>query len=896
MTSRFTLSLVVVMSLGLCRPAHAQLPHNIPTFCSAGELGHVIVGAGQTYELRQQVDECVRIEAGATAVWMDGADYRVTTFQVMPGGEFRTERDGISGRVTIRNRPLNTSIDPEQYGNGLILLGQVHLAGVAVPATFARLGDEIRAGQPAFTLAEPFTAAVGDRLVFPGSNQHFKDSEPYQPQWETCVAATVGSAAIACTQPFQFPHLGAYDQDGVRRFLPHVGNLSRSLVIRSEDPSGTRGHVIFTATAEVDVRYVRFEHLGRTTIAPLDNTTYDGGQRVLKIGTNQIGRYPAHFHHVHAGTRQPNGRTFNFIGNAIEGSPKGCVIVHGTHEGLVQDNVCYDTAGAAFVTEDGSETGNHFDHNLSVKAWGTGDDRGDQRKSQNDWWWEGVNFWFRGPANLLTRNVGANANAYGLAFMMVGAAWESADKSIQRADRQPFQQVQDNEFYSVFGGFTVWDYLATCCADVHEGPEVPIRDLRFWHVGKRAYYGYGSNRLTIDGFTQINDPRYLWNPSENPVGFYFADYLAPNTTLRHLEIQGVRVAIEAPYKAGDVRSIYGNAPGVLTVEDARFRTAAGLAVVGPQFGVTGGGGALPPRAVIARNVQWQGFPAALLRDATMAANQRRIIHTFFNRSADERPNFFLRDRLIVEDPGAPAFEVFAPEQAAGVTIYDNPAAAPYGGLTNQQAWTQAGIAIAGAVAPCAATRPDVWGFTCPVSDAPVPPPPPPPAEVCGDGIDNDGDGQVDEGCRIDCRMSEWREPTDADWTPWGPDGSLTQTRTATRTRTILVQPQHGGTACGATSETVMQTRTLPPPPATVSVATKIIQCQYIVTDTPPAGYDGGKVQFRRDSENHGTADSSAPYSRTANLAFKPYTFTAVWTKAGMPTFTRAPYVERTCAP
>lgn len=29
-----------------------------------------------------------------------------------------------------------------------------------------------------------------------------------------------------------------------------------------------------------------------------------------------------------------------------------------------------------------------------------------------------------------------------------------------------------------------------------------------------------------------------------------------------------------------------------------------------------------------------------------------------------------------------------------------------------------------------------------------PPPPPPPAEVCGDGIDNDQDGQVDEGCPV----------------------------------------------------------------------------------------------------------------------------------------------------
>jgi hypothetical protein len=34
----------------------------------------------------------------------------------------------------------------------------------------------------------------------------------------------------------------------------------------------------------------------------------------------------------------------------------------------------------------------------------------------------------------------------------------------------------------------------------------------------------------------------------------------------------------------------------------------------------------------------------------------------------------------------------------------------------------------------------------PVPGAGTPPPPPPPAEVCGDGIDNDLDGQIDEGC------------------------------------------------------------------------------------------------------------------------------------------------------
>ena len=74
--------------------------------------------------------------------------------------------------------------------------------------------------------------------------------------------------------------------------------------------------------------------------------------------------------------------------------------------------------------------------------------------------------------------------------------------------------------------------------------------------------------------------------------------------------------------------------------------------------------------------------------------------------------------------------------------------APVPGLTNQQAWSQSGLAVAGSVAPCVTTTATmVSAFICPVGTAPPPPPPPPPpTELCGDGIDNDGDGQIDEGC------------------------------------------------------------------------------------------------------------------------------------------------------
>jgi len=43
----------------------------------------------------------------------------------------------------------------------------------------------------------------------------------------------------------------------------------------------------------VDIEYVRFKDLGRTSaFSPLDNTTYDAHGNVTHIGTNQVGAMP----------------------------------------------------------------------------------------------------------------------------------------------------------------------------------------------------------------------------------------------------------------------------------------------------------------------------------------------------------------------------------------------------------------------------------------------------------------------------------------------------------------------------------------------------------------------------------------------------------------------------
>ena len=71
--------------------------------------------------------------------------------------------------------------------------------------------------------------------------------------------ASVAGDTITLTAPLAFDHKGARTPDGRLEFLPHVGNLTRNIIVRSESATGTRGHTIATHMANVDVRNVLFK-------------------------------------------------------------------------------------------------------------------------------------------------------------------------------------------------------------------------------------------------------------------------------------------------------------------------------------------------------------------------------------------------------------------------------------------------------------------------------------------------------------------------------------------------------------------------------------------------------------------------------------------------------------
>jgi hypothetical protein len=253
-------------------------------------------------------------------------------------------------------------------------------------------------------------------------------------------------------------------------FAIHVGNLTRNITIESETgrdlslqqakiPDATvdnpnpdtealqaaraaaiaarrnevrkRGHTMFMHTTEVDIVHVAFWHLGRTDKHfNLDEVglNIDGS---TGTGTNQRGRYAAHFHRT--GELDWLGTPATIRGCAVWGSP-GWGIAHHEANLVVEENVIYEILGTAVMQEAGNEIGT-WRRNLSIKTYGgapkitpnqpNGAGSGNAssyevsslRLTNFDYGWEGVGFWLHGAGQIAGEdNIATSASSGGFAL------------------------------------------------------------------------------------------------------------------------------------------------------------------------------------------------------------------------------------------------------------------------------------------------------------------------------------------------------------------------------------------------------------------------------------------------------------------------------------------------
>lgn len=283
---------------------------------------------------------------------------------VLPGGTIDTGTVAAPIPASVRvelivlDVPIDTTKDLFQWGNGLLNFGHRFSHG-AKKLEWTTLTADVKKGETAITLAEdPVGWATGDELLVPET-----DAPPVRtaPRREAAVTiAGIDGRTVTLSKPLDFDHLAQRDPDGNIVLLPRVANLTRNVVIRSENPKGTPGHVADIGHGAMwDVRYSTQSSLGRTRSERLDNTTEDA----VHIGTNQAGRYADHHHHA-------MGLGSTSVGNVYRGSAtlvgKWGLVIHATHDSRIERNVAIDFTGAGFVTEDGYEVRNVFKRNFGA--------------------------------------------------------------------------------------------------------------------------------------------------------------------------------------------------------------------------------------------------------------------------------------------------------------------------------------------------------------------------------------------------------------------------------------------------------------------------------------------------------------------------------------------------
>ncbi len=707
-----------------------------------------------TYNVHSEAEiECIEVAELGELEWSTNQDtrLRVTNVQVLPNGTLTLGSTGhpISANHTaeliIRDVPLDVNgSDPSQYGNGLNVFGTMNVHGAPMERSFLRFSSEAHVGQTTLQLESgPIGWKSGDRLIIPDTRQiPFRKKQKYFSQAEEPTILTISGSTATLNAPLQFDHWGPRDADGdvgaiEQGMLPHVGNLTRNVIIRStrlpetskaaycmgaenvNNPSScvTRGHTLFLRRAAVDIRYASFENLGRTTNESLNNTTVDGNGTPTSIGLNQIGRYSLHMHRVMGPVNLSNtGYQYYLVGNVIEGMLKWGLAVHDTHYGLIQDNIAYDGQGSAITTEDGNESFNVFERNFVVHT-KAGDEeqvlesakRGGVFSSRQLFGTTRDGFWFSGMNNYIRDNVVANSpdfaynyNGYYLTPNQPIPNFRGAnmvtDSTIHVA--LPVLESARNEAYGATGQ-GLWATWSRGCCSVGRYTDVSLfKDYRIWHVNHSAAEFFHESRNTLDGFIVRNDPAISAQSQGGSIrfnrGFHFSNnsYENGQTIFRNIDMQGFNVGIRLPLKPEDGT----NEPNITVLENSFLKNYVNI-----QEGLPN----IDNMETIIRNVRTEVLDISAISGQP---SQPTSIHMRYSLSRHTNLVGRTAHTFVYDFNGVPGnnFEVYFEEQAPIYQIPPDPdfngrlVGCPDRNISNQECMDRHGIAIAGVVAPCLA--------------------------------------------------------------------------------------------------------------------------------------------------------------------------------------------------
>ncbi len=478
--------------------------------------------------------------------------------------------------------------DHLQLSLGIVAHGAVRLAGQPKTARIA-LAEPGRAGERSILLSEtPSGWETGDQLVVTSTRYVGRDPDSgasIGTEDEIRRIADLDGAGVTLDRPLAFDH--SPPEEGLDTY---VVNLSRNVRIRSsidvplDDLEAARvgeiasslGHVMFMHTADVQVRHVAFDDLGRTN---KNDTLDDFARRELDAPyaprrraqtggdirtppnqlTNPRGRYSVH---VHRSGATPNDPTAHVEGAVVTGGPGWGFVSHDSRADFI-DCIAYGVLGAGFVAEVGNEAGT-WAGNTAINTFGAAfndphlDPRGPRfldddfeevvlmakrgAWKSHDFGRYGNGFWLQGKLIDMRENVSISSGLWGYFFMFRAPDQKNVHPGLLAEPLSVHSPDGIHPFAPGLNVFTGNESIADRGGLVMIGlgggrtndERTMVEDFTAWEVGQtgtRAQY-YPVYTITRSTFLASR------SPGANPREGVLLDKAQVDTVLAHLRIEG----------------------------------------------------------------------------------------------------------------------------------------------------------------------------------------------------------------------------------------------------------------------------------------------------------------------------------------------------------------------
>lgn len=305
--------------------------------------------------------------------------------------------------ITLKTPTLGFTYDMGEKSFGVMQPGVVELHGKA-KVSWTQLSETAAANTSTLKLASAVDWVQGDKIVIAPTNGPTFAVPPNAdslavPEVREIHTVSGDGKTITLVSSLQHAHYGLQSTHTSTGAVPNtwtlderaeVGLLSRNITIKGDDGSVA-------------------SRIGGHMMTMQGTSIHASGIELYRMGQHgQKGRYPFHWHLVGHAPGQ-------YIRNSsVHDSYHRCITVHGTHDTLVADNVCYNFSGHGFFLEDGIERNNVFDRNLGIQGKKPGIGAALATDNRTATASNGpATFWISHPSNIVTRNVAAGFEGSG---------------------------------------------------------------------------------------------------------------------------------------------------------------------------------------------------------------------------------------------------------------------------------------------------------------------------------------------------------------------------------------------------------------------------------------------------------------------------------------------------